>query len=162
MHIARAEVKTCIWQIEILEHQQVRLAFLPGRHPILRSQPSCWWKTKGLCGEVAGEILSLEGYCVLLARNASGSHPAFRGYPEEVQLLLTDLVLPDRDGCDLAQELATRSAASKAIFISGYPENRVTRKGLQRPGWFYLPKPFSATSLLQKIHDVLRQDVLQV
>jgi two-component system, cell cycle sensor histidine kinase and response regulator CckA len=116
---------------------------------------------EGFVREVTCEILGSAGYYVLLAQNAAEAITAFRGFPGEVQLLLTDLVLPDRDGCDLARELATLSVTVRAIFISGYPENCVTRKGLQRPGWFYLPKPFSAASLLQKIHDVLKQDVLK-
>jgi CheY-like chemotaxis protein len=111
--------------------------------------------------EVACEILGSAGYAVLPARNAAEAVMAFHGFPGEVQVLLTDLVLPDRDGCDLAKELATLSVRVRAIFISGYPENCVTREGLQRPGWSYLPKPFSAASLLQKIQDVLNQDVLK-
>ncbi len=104
---------------------------------------------------VANEILRSAGYRVLAARNAADGVRAFRGHGEEVQLLLTDVVLPDRDGCDLAVELATGESGLKAIFISGYPENSVTRKGLQHPGWFYLPKPFSASSLLQTVKEVL-------
>lgn len=111
--------------------------------------------------QVAGEILSLEGYRVLAARNATDAIRAFRAHPEEVQLLLTDVVLPDRNGCDLALELVSISGDVKAIFISGYPENPITRKGLPRPGWFYLPKPFSATSLLQKVKEVLNEVGMQ-
>jgi two-component system, cell cycle sensor histidine kinase and response regulator CckA len=108
--------------------------------------------------EVTREILGSSGYRVLPARNAAEAVMAFRRFPGEVQLLLTDLVLPDRDGCKLAQELAALSGRVRAIFISGYPENCVTRKGLQRPGWSYLHKPFSSASLLQKIQDVLNQE----
>jgi YesN/AraC family two-component response regulator len=94
---------------------------------------------------------------VLPAENAADALKAFRGHPEEVQLLLTDVVLPDRSGCDLALELVNAGAGVKAIFISGYPENFITRQGLQNPGWSYLPKPFSAVSLLQKIKEVVNQ-----
>jgi CheY-like chemotaxis protein len=105
--------------------------------------------------EVACEILRSAGYRVLPAPNAAEAVLAFRRHPDDVHLLLTDVVLPDRNGCDLALELATVNGIAKTIFISGYPENSITRKGLQHPGWFYLPKPFSAVSLLQKIEDVL-------
>jgi len=43
----------------------------------------------------------------------------------------------------------------KSIFVSGYPENSITKRGLKQPGWFYLPKPFSVVSLLQKISEVM-------
>ncbi len=107
--------------------------------------------------KVACEVLCSAGYRVLAAQNAADAVKAFRGHPEEVQLLLTDVVLPDRSGCDLALELVNASAGVKAIFISGYPENFITRQGLQNPGWSYLPKPFSAASLLQKIKEVVNQ-----
>jgi DNA-binding NtrC family response regulator len=105
--------------------------------------------------QAACEILCSAGYRVLPARNAADAVTAFRGHAHEVRLLLTDVVLPDRNGCDLAEELVTVRSDVKAIFISGYPENCITRDGVQRPGWFYLPKPFSTASLLQKIEEAL-------
>jgi two-component system cell cycle sensor histidine kinase/response regulator CckA len=107
--------------------------------------------------KVACEILRSAGYRVLSAPNAGDAVQAFRGHAEEVQLLLTDVVLPDRNGCDLALELIAVSGGVKAIFISGYPENSITRKGFPQRGWFYLPKPFSAVSLLQKVKEVLNE-----
>ncbi len=89
--------------------------------------------------KVACEILGAAGYGVLPARNAAEAAEAFRAHPEQVHLLLTDVVLPDRNGCDLAQELLT------------------LRRGV-KPGWSYLPKPFSAASLLRKVKEVLNQE----
>ncbi len=106
---------------------------------------------------VAYEILCSAGYRVLAARNAADAVRAFLGEGKDVQLLLTDVVLPDRDGCDLALELVSIGGAVKAIFISGYPENSITRKSIQHPGWFYLPKPFSALSLLRKVKEALNE-----
>ena len=107
--------------------------------------------------EVAYEVLRSAGYRVLAARNAADAVRSFRNHTDSVQVLLTDVVLPDRDGCDLALELATGESGLKAIFISGYPENCITRKGLPHPGWFYLPKPFSAVPLLRKVEEALSE-----
>jgi len=107
--------------------------------------------------EVACEVLRVAGYRVLPARNAAEAVPAFLAHREEVQLLLTDVVLPDRNGRDLAFELVTLGQSFRIIFISGYPENSVTRNGFQKPGWFYLPKPFSAAALLQKVNEVMNE-----
>ena len=112
--------------------------------------------------KVACETLCSWGYRVLTARNAADAVQAFHGHAEEVQLLLTDVVLPDRNGCALALELIAASGGVKAIFISGYPENSVTRKGLPHPGWFYMPRPFSAVSLLQKVREVLDEVSMHV
>jgi two-component system cell cycle sensor histidine kinase/response regulator CckA len=84
--------------------------------------------------KVVYETLCSGRYRVLTARNAADAVQAFHGHAEEVQLLLTGVVLPDRNGCALALELIAASGGVKAIFISGYPENSVTRKGLPRPG----------------------------
>ncbi len=112
--------------------------------------------------DVACEILGGAGYRVLPARNAAEAMQTFRGHPQKVELLLTDVVLPDRNGCDMALELASGGHTFKAIFVSGYPENSITRNGLQHPGWFYLPKPFSAASLLQKVTEACtRFDVVR-
>ena len=107
---------------------------------------------------VASEILRSAGYRVLTARNAADALRAFRRHINEVQLLLTDVVLPDRNGCALAIELMAGSSPVKTIFISGYPENSITTKGLPHPGWFYLPKPFSAVLLLQKVEAALESN----
>jgi two-component system cell cycle sensor histidine kinase/response regulator CckA len=106
--------------------------------------------------DVACEILSSGGYRVLQARNAAEAAETFRAQPEAVQLILADVVLPDRNGCDMALELVP-GTGTRIIFISGYPVNRITRNGLQQPGWFYLPKPFSAVSLLQKVREALSE-----
>jgi two-component system cell cycle sensor histidine kinase/response regulator CckA len=105
--------------------------------------------------QVAYEILCSAGYWVLLASNAAEAVLAFRDHRQEVQLLLTDVVLPDRNGCELAHELVGLGSSFKAIFVSGYPENSVSRTGLKQPGWSYLPKPFSAASLLQRVNEAL-------
>jgi len=110
--------------------------------------------------EVAYEVLSRAGYRVLTAGNATEALQAFREHAGEVQLLLTDVVLPDRNGCDLALELAALCDGVKSIFVSGYPENSITRRGLRQPGWLYLPKPFSVAVLMQKIKEALPDENL--
>ena len=109
--------------------------------------------------EVACEVLSRAGYRVLKAGNATEALQVFREHAGAVQLLLTDVVLPDRNGCDLALELSTLCGEVKSIFVSGYPENLITRRGLRQPGWFYLPKPFSVSSLMQKINEALPSEL---
>jgi two-component system cell cycle sensor histidine kinase/response regulator CckA len=106
--------------------------------------------------EVLGEILRSAGYRVLVARNAAEATLIFHRDTEGIQLLLTDVVLPDRSGCDLASEFAHLCRGLRTMFISGYPENAVTRKGSQRSEWFYLPKPFSGTLLVQKVTEALQ------
>jgi len=74
--------------------------------------------------DVAFQALYSAGYRVLAPRSAADAVRAFRYQAEGVQLLLTDVVLPDKNGCDLALELVNRGGCLKAIFISA-PGRRV-------------------------------------
>jgi two-component system, cell cycle sensor histidine kinase and response regulator CckA len=106
--------------------------------------------------EITCEILEAAGYRVLKTRSAAEATEAFRRYKAIVRLLLTDVVLPGRNGRDLASDLRTMSPNLRTIFISGYPENAVTKNGIQEEGTFYLPKPFSLQSLTRTVRRVLQ------
>jgi DNA-binding response OmpR family regulator len=105
--------------------------------------------------EVTCEVLESAGYRVLKARNALEAMSTFNEYKTIVRLLVTDVVLPGQNGRDLANDLRSISPRLRIIFISGYPENVVTRNGIQEDGMFYLPKPFSLQSLTRKVSQVL-------
>jgi DNA-binding response OmpR family regulator len=107
--------------------------------------------------EITCEILEAAGYRVLKARNALEAISIFNEYKAIVRLLVTDVVLPGQSGRNLANDLRSISAKLRIIFISGYPENAVTRNGIQADGMFYLPKPFSTQSLTQKVIQALEQ-----
>ena len=105
--------------------------------------------------EAACDILEGEGYRVLRARNAAEAQAAFRRHKGAVQLLLSDVVLPGQNGPALAKDLRAACPTLKAVFISGYPLNTVKRYGLRMEQISYLPKPFSAESLLGKVRQIL-------
>ncbi len=108
--------------------------------------------------EVTSEILESAGYRVLKTRTAAEAISAFKEYKAIVRLLLTDVVLPGQNGRNLANQLRALCPSLKIIFISGYPENVITRDGIQEDGMFYLAKPFSLLSLTQKVRRVLEQE----
>jgi two-component system, cell cycle sensor histidine kinase and response regulator CckA len=103
-----------------------------------------------LVREVMFETLVWAGYRVLKASNAAEARTAFRRCGKVVGLLLTDVVLPDQNGKDLAQELRMMSPALKAILVSGYPQHAIRQASVE-DGMLYLPKPFTADSLVQKV-----------
>jgi two-component system cell cycle sensor histidine kinase/response regulator CckA len=106
----------------------------------------------------ACDILESEGYRVLRARDAPEAQVAFDRQRGSVQLLLSDVVLPGQSGPALAQDLRAIHPALKTIFISGYPKDTVTRYGLTTGQMSYLPKPFSAESLLAKVRQALESE----
>ena len=107
---------------------------------------------------VTSEVLSFAGYQVLCARHAPEAMRVFQQHEEEVRLLLTDVVLPGRNGHDLARDLRAVRPSLKAMFISGYPENEATKHGMQEKGAVYLPKPFSVDSLIRTVGQALAED----
>jgi len=112
--------------------------------------------------DVTCEILESVGYRVLKTRNAAEAMNAFRQFHAIVRLLMTDVVLPGQSGRDLANDLRNICPDLRVIFISGYPENVVTRHGIQEEGMFYLPKPFSLPTLTRKVRQALKQGQTEI
>jgi two-component system, cell cycle sensor histidine kinase and response regulator CckA len=105
--------------------------------------------------EVTADILEYEGYGVFKARNAHEAKTAFDRYGQIVQLLITDVVLPGQNGLDLARELRSASPMLRVFFISGFAENPWTRQERLAGETLYLPKPFSAESLMRMVRQAL-------
>jgi two-component system, cell cycle sensor histidine kinase and response regulator CckA len=108
--------------------------------------------------EITCEILEDAGYRVLKVCNATEAKAVFQRHGKTVKLLLTDVVLPGQNGRELANELRTTNSGLSVIFISGYPENVVTHTCGEADRTFYLPKPFSAESLLRKVSQLQARD----
>lgn len=115
-----------------------------------------------LVREVMFETLVWAGYRVLKASNAAEARTAFRRCRKVVGLLLTDVVLPDQNGKDLAHDLRMMCPDLKAILVSGYPEHTIARPASVEDGMLYLPKPFTADSLVQKVRIALAEEVTDV
>jgi PAS domain S-box-containing protein len=94
------------------------------------------------------------GYGVLEAAEASIALSLIDCHPE-VDLLLTDIGLPGINGRQLADEASRRHPGIKILFISGYAKDVIVHNGVLDPGVELLSKPFTMTSLAQKIDQVL-------
>jgi len=112
--------------------------------------------------EMICEILEGAGYRVLKVRNAVEARVTFERGGKNCDLLLTDLILPGQNGRELAYDLKEANSALRVICISGYSLNLVMQKRFVEEGIFYLPKPFSAESLLRKVRQVLANDLKQL
>jgi FixJ family two-component response regulator len=73
----------------------------------------------------------------------------------QIDLLLSDLVMPEMSGADLAEQIATRIPDTRVLFMSGYADDAVTRNGTLKPGAAFIEKPFSRRDLAHKVRDVL-------
>jgi DNA-binding NtrC family response regulator len=109
--------------------------------------------------DVTGEVLRSAGYRVLTAANADEAMSAHERRSAEVDLLLTDIVLPGQDGLRLAARLKEPSPRLKVLFVTGYGE----RMGQHKPDdsdW--LAKPFSSETLLGRVRQLLDRDQLRI
>ncbi len=98
--------------------------------------------------------LTQAGYRVLQASRASEARElAQRGGP--IHLLLTDVILPETSGPELARELTARTPDLRVLFTSGYTAGHLAGEDLVSPGHAFLPKPFGPVQLLQRTREVL-------
>ncbi len=104
---------------------------------------------------VTKQLLQRHGYTVLDAPNAETALKTCTEYAGTIHLLLTDVVMPDGSGSDLAQKVTERKPDMKVLFMSGYTDDAVVRHGILREGIAYLQKPFSREALLREVREVL-------
>jgi two-component system cell cycle sensor histidine kinase/response regulator CckA len=101
-------------------------------------------------------VLKRRGYRALLAASPA---EALRLYEQEaatgVDLLLTDLVMPEMSGLALADRLAGMNGGIKVLFMSGYTDTAIVQQGALAEGTPFIQKPFSPGALTTKIRDVL-------
>jgi PAS domain S-box-containing protein len=103
---------------------------------------------------VVGSVLRRQGYQVLEAGTPRGAREIFEQHKNEIDLLLTDVVMPDMNGPALAQRLVADKPDLRVLFISGYasagslPVESV-------PNVSFLSKPFQGSTLLAKVRDIL-------
>ncbi len=104
--------------------------------------------------EVTGEVLQSAGYRVLTARNAAEAARIYDERGAEVDLLLTDVILPRESGYDLAARVRKRNPVLKVLYVTGYAEHMQVVRG-QRGDC--LAKPFSGADLLNRVRLALDQ-----
>jgi len=104
---------------------------------------------------VTREMLRRYGYTVLEAADGATALEVAANFKEPIHLLLTDVVMPDLNGRDLAARLQAARADLKVLFMSGYTDDAVVRHGILQQGIAYLQKPFTPESLARKVRTVL-------
>lgn len=104
---------------------------------------------------IARETLVRSGYTVLEAGNGPDALVQMEQHRASIQLLVTDVVMPDMDGRDLARRITEQRQGIRTLYMSGYPDVILARDGTLAPGVAFLQKPFTPAQLLQKVRDVI-------
>jgi signal transduction histidine kinase/ActR/RegA family two-component response regulator len=104
---------------------------------------------------VAQRILRSAGYTVLVAGNGAEALGVCRRHRGEIQLVLTDVVMPDMSGRDLVELLIATRPDVAVLYASGYTDDAILHHGVLEPGTDFLSKPFHAGVLTRKVREVL-------
>ena len=95
------------------------------------------------------------GFRVLATVSASEAIRLFEAERKPVDLLITDVIMPDMSGPELVRELLRRQPGLKHLFISGHTANLLSGAGLGAPPANCIQKPFSHAALAEKVREIL-------
>jgi len=100
-------------------------------------------------------VLSSHGYKVVCPERPQEAELEFDRHGGNFDLLLSDVVMPEISGTELAKRLAARNPRMKVLFMSGYIGDAIVRQGIQEKEMGFLQKPFAPLTLAQKVREVL-------
>jgi len=101
------------------------------------------------------EVLTDSGYKVLPAASPAEGIALCRANQPDIQLLVTDVILPGMKGPQLAEQVKQISPRTRVLYVSGYTSNAIVHYGVLDPGLWFLAKPFSLSELIAKVRQVL-------
>jgi two-component system cell cycle sensor histidine kinase/response regulator CckA len=105
--------------------------------------------------ELFSNILQHYGYRVITAVDGEDAIIKFCENRDQVKLLLLDGIMPRKNGKEVYEEIRTINPSIKAIFVSGYTEDIISREGLLEQGINFVQKPVTPLALLNKVREVL-------
>jgi len=103
---------------------------------------------------LAREVLRRHGYVVLEARHGVDALRLAERHTDDIQLMITDVVMPHMSGRELAERLCSARPTMKVLFMSGYTDHAVMNRALT-PGSSFLQKPFTPETFARKVRQVL-------
>jgi PAS domain S-box-containing protein len=105
--------------------------------------------------ELARESLEQLGYTVLTARSPEEALRKAEKHAGPIQLLITDVVMPQMNGRQLSERLSAVRSGLKCLYMSGYTADVIAHRGVLEQGVRFIAKPFSLTTLAGKVREVL-------
>jgi DNA-binding NtrC family response regulator len=101
------------------------------------------------------EALRMQGYTVVEAANGRDALDIYTAHANHVDLVVTDVVMPQLSGVDLVDKLRSQAPGLKVLFISGYTDRT---DEIEQSGYRLLQKPFSPDQLVKAVGDAIASD----
>jgi PAS domain S-box-containing protein len=105
--------------------------------------------------ELVRQILEDHGHAVLTARHGRDAMLIAERYERPIDLLVTDVVMPEMGGGELVERLVARRPTLKVLYISGYTDDELLRRGVPGAPASFLHKPFTTDELMRQVREVL-------
>ena len=105
--------------------------------------------------ELASEILAINGYTVVEAHNGVEALVIYKEKRDEIDMLVTDVVMPQMGGKELAEKLAEGAPELKVLFLSGYTSTAIVEQGILDADTNFLQKPFTPAAFAGKVRALL-------
>jgi len=106
-------------------------------------------------GRLAREMLRSRGYTVFAVGSGTEALELLRGFEGSIDLLLTDIIMPDMDGTALYAKVRELSPDTRVLYMSGYTRDVISSRGPMEDGAGFLQKPFTLKTLAGKVRQVL-------
>ena len=108
--------------------------------------------------KVIARLLEKQGYTVLAATTPGEAINLAREHARDIHLLMTDVVMPEMNGYELAEAVLSLDPQIKRLFMSGYAADIITQPDVMDEGVHFIRKPFSVEDLADKVRKVLDEE----
>src|SRR6266404_3970320 len=122
---------------------------LPGRETVLLVED------EEMVRKLSREILEMNGYRVLSAANGHEACQLCEAYDGEIHLVITDVVMPQMSGRELAERVLKERPEILILYMSGYTDEAIVRHGVLDDSMTFLRKPFTPDSFTRKVSALL-------
>ena len=134
----------------------------PTSRPSRQAQTVLVVEDEEIVRELVCAVLSDEGYDVLCAPNGAEGLRMSDTHPGKIALMITDVVMPQMGGLELAREVSARRPETRVLYVSGYSEDDISEQGIMAADLEFLDKPFTPQALVRKVRAVLNPSVVPV
>ncbi len=112
--------------------------------------------------KIGKRMLESLGYNVLVANRPNEAIKLAIEHAGDINLLITDVVMPEMNGRELSEQLQARFAGIRTLFMSGYTANVIAHRGVLEKGVHFIGKPFSQRDLALKVREALDNTKIQL